>query len=199
LNGAQSPGFFTTISSNGTKKDTAVIWAMERPYEKPYYMSLKAFDPQNGSKLIYSSVAGFWPYAPAANANIVPIVANGKVIVATYKTLIAYGLTTNSGEQAKTPLALHFAAQPPIVPLPAGVAHELHGVVTAIKDNILTLRLRDGRLVTVDKTAAEAAFAVAPVSVGHASDVRGNYKGNVFVANSILHQKEFQALWADDR
>jgi hypothetical protein len=203
LNGGQSPGFFTTVSSNGTKRNTAVIWAVERPYDvNTLYVSLKAFDPANGSKLIYSAVAGYWPFAPTANANIVPVVANGKVLVASYKTLIAFGLTTSSkvsSEQAKQPVALNFAPKPALAPLPAGVAHELHGVVTAIKDNMLTLRLRNGRSVSVDMSVAKAAFAVAPVSVGHASDVRGNYKGNVFMANSILHQKEFQSLWADDR
>jgi len=201
LNDGQSPGFFTTISSNGTKKDTAVIWAVERPYDiNTLYVSLKAFDPQNGSKLIYSAVAGFWPFAPTANANIVPVVANGKVLVASYKTLIAFGLITGSNSaETKAPLALHFAAKPPLAPLPAGVSHELHGVVTTIKDSILTLRLRDGRSVTVDMSAARAAFQVAPVSVGQASDVRGNFSGGVFVAASILHQKASQALWADDR
>jgi hypothetical protein len=203
LNDGQDPGFFTTISSNGTKRDTAVIWAVERPYDtNTYYVSLKAFDPANGSKLIYSAVAGYWPFAPTANANIVPVVANGKVLVASYKTLIAFGLTTttaSSTEQASPPLALHFADKPALAPLPAGVSHELHGVVTAIKDNTLTLRLRDGRSVTVDMTAAKAESAVAPVAVGHASNVRGNYIGNVFAATSILHQKDNPLLWADDR
>jgi len=200
LNDGQSPGFFTTVSSNGTKHDTAVIWAVERPYDiNTLYVSLKAFDPQNGSKLIYSAVAGFWPFAPTANANIVPVVANGKVFVASYKTLIAFGLTSSSSSADARPLALQFAAKPPPAPLPAGTSHELHGVVTAIKDNTLTLRLRDGRQVSVDMAAARAAFAVAPVSVGHASDVRGNYRGDLFVATSILHQKEHSSLWADDR
>lgn len=198
LAGAQSPGFFTTVSSNGTKRDTAVIWAVERPSDiHTLYVSLKAFDPQNGSKLIYSAVAGSWPFAPTANANIVPVVANGKVLVASYKTLIAFGLTSSSADAR--PIALHFAPPPPLTPLPAGVAHELHGVVKSINGSTLTLRLRDGRLVAVDMAAARASFAVAPVSAGQASDVRGNYQGNRFVATSILHQKAYPALWADDR
>jgi hypothetical protein len=192
------PGFFTTVSSNGTKKDTAVIWAVARPTSMPYYLTLKAFDPQNGSAQIYSATAGFWPFAPTANANVVPVVANGKVIVASYKTLIAFGLT--SGTTAKKQLeALHFAAIPPPSPLPEGVAHELHGLITSISGNTLALRLHDGRTVTVDFAAAKAAFHVTMPLVGHAADVRGNFTGGTFVADSMLRLKNNPLLWPQDR
>jgi hypothetical protein len=87
----QDPGFFTVISSNGTA--TAVIWALSKDHNNSIY--LYAYDPDTQTKGIikqlFQGVAGTWPI-PAANANLVPVVANGKVYVASYQQLTIFGL-----------------------------------------------------------------------------------------------------------
>src|SRR5262249_27056084 len=56
----QDPGFFTSVSSNGTKAGTAVIWAVSRPTDRhPANVLLYAFNASSGS-LLYSANAGTW-------------------------------------------------------------------------------------------------------------------------------------------
>lgn len=90
--GQQDAGFFTTISSNGTLNP--VIWALSRANQGNIY--LYAFDPDNlqGGLMnqLFQGVAGSWPTV-TANANLVPVVANGKVFVASYKQLAIFGLS----------------------------------------------------------------------------------------------------------
>ena len=91
LGSGQDPGFFTSVSSNGTHPGTAVIWAVARPTNNnPATVSLFAFDATNGTTLV-SLPAGTWPNT-GGNANIVPVAANGKVYVASYKQLSIFGL-----------------------------------------------------------------------------------------------------------
>src|SRR5208282_1824823 len=91
----QDPGFFTSVSSNGTQSSTAVIWAVSRPTSAaPPNLTLYAFNaaPTVGAlPVLYSAVAGAWPNL-GGNANIVPVVANGNVYVASYQTLTIFGL-----------------------------------------------------------------------------------------------------------
>ncbi len=99
----QDPGIFTSISSNGTSNP--VIWAVSRPqsYGK-YPLFLYAFDPAAGKsstlKRLYRVKAGFWPNT-GGNSNLVPVVANGQVFVASNKVLDIFGLLGNSKTQAK--------------------------------------------------------------------------------------------------
>ena len=100
--GAQSPGFFTTISSNG--KANPIIWVLTRPVNK-YQPSiyLYAFYPDSGKKQntikkLFGKTAGTWPNL-GGNANLVPVVANGQVFVASYKHLQIFGLI--GGAKAK--------------------------------------------------------------------------------------------------
>lgn len=85
----QDPGFFTSISSNGTAAGSAVIWAVNRPFDATQDVTLYAFDATTGTPL-FSGAAGTWPIT--ANANIVPTVANGKVYVASYKVISIFGM-----------------------------------------------------------------------------------------------------------
>jgi hypothetical protein len=90
---AQDPGFFTTISSNGTA--SPIIWALSRPTnaaKSPIH--LLAFDPESGKttmKQLFKATAGAWPNL-GGNANLVPVVANGLVFVASNKQLQVFGL-----------------------------------------------------------------------------------------------------------
>ncbi len=193
--GGQDPGFFTTISSNGTTSGSQVIWAVTRPTDAdPANVQLMAFDPANGAAQLFSGVAGTWPFAGNANANLVPVVANGHVFVASYANLSIFGL----GARADAKLAFHAPPRPAIEPL-AGVPHEVTGVVTTIDGNNLTLRPRGGVEIHVDVTAARAASAYAPVAVGRPALIRGDYKDGILVAKYVLHAKPQAAMWAADR
>jgi hypothetical protein len=90
--GAQDPGFFTSVSSNG--KASPIIWALSRPHSQQVNkISLYAFDPESGSTMtqLFVGTAGTWPNI-GGNSNLVPMVANGKVYVASYQRLLIFGL-----------------------------------------------------------------------------------------------------------
>lgn len=98
---AQDPGFFTTVSSNGTANP--IIWALSRPLgtgKAPFH--LVAYNPDAGKKQhtvkqLVRVAAGDWPNL-GGNSNAVPVVANGQVFVASNKQLQIFGLI---GGQAK--------------------------------------------------------------------------------------------------
>ena len=198
FNDDQDPGFFTSVSSNGTTADSAVIWAVTRPSygnADPQGVYLVALDPANRQQVLYSAEAGTWPFAGNANANLVPVAANGHVFVASYGNLSIFGLAG--------PKAHKVAFHAPPAPVPAlypGVSHELHGMVTAITATTMTLRTRTGSVVQVDVAAAKAAGNLAPPAVGHAALVRGNYDAHgTLVAKFVVHQKDNVGLWGSDR
>jgi hypothetical protein len=86
----QDGGFFTSVSGLG--KD-AIIWAVTRP-DSSNNMMLYAFSQTISSGTLtqlFKGQAGTWPNQNG-NANIVPVVANGRVYVATYKQLDIFGL-----------------------------------------------------------------------------------------------------------
>jgi hypothetical protein len=90
----QDPGFFTTISSNGTANP--IIWALSRPTNTTKApINLLAFNPDTGKvgmKQLFKKAAGAWPNL-GGNANLVPVVANGLVFVASNQQLQVFGLT----------------------------------------------------------------------------------------------------------
>jgi hypothetical protein len=95
VGGGQNPGFFTSISSNGNSN--AIIWALSHPpnSSSTYPIGLFAFNPDalNGSTMttLFKAEAGNWPNV-TGNSNLVPMVANGEVFVASNKQLQIFGL-----------------------------------------------------------------------------------------------------------
>jgi hypothetical protein len=94
IGGGQDPGFFTSISSD--KDDHPIIWGVSRPSNpSPADISLFAFkgEPSSSGTLdtLFQAPAGTWPNT-GGNSNIVPMVANGKVYVASYKQLSIFGM-----------------------------------------------------------------------------------------------------------
>jgi len=93
LSTGQNGGFFTSISSNGTADP--IIWALSRPLSRnSSSTTLYAFNPDSGGStmaILFSATAGSWPNI-GGNYNQVPVVANGKVYVASYKQLSVFGL-----------------------------------------------------------------------------------------------------------
>ena len=93
LSSGQDGGFFTSVSSNGTTAGSAVIWSVTRPTSSPYAVHLVAFDDPHNA-IIYTSSgtkAGTWPNTNG-NANLVPVVADGRVFVSSYKNLAIFGV-----------------------------------------------------------------------------------------------------------
>jgi hypothetical protein len=87
-------GFFTSVSSNGTSDP--VIWALSRPSGTETTIYLYAFAPDVGGrtmKQLFMGAAGTW-IANSTNSNLVPVVANGRVFVSSYKQLTILGLRT---------------------------------------------------------------------------------------------------------
>ena len=97
--GGQDPGFFTAISSNGNSHP--IIWALARPPNSgKALIHLFAFDPESGGTTmtqLFRATAGTWPNR-GGDANLVPVVADGLVFVASYQQLQVFGLT---GSQPK--------------------------------------------------------------------------------------------------
>ena len=92
VTGAQTMGFFTSVSPNGQVAGTAVIWAVARPAKTGTpAVTLLAYNPSGGATL-FSASAGPWPNP--GNANLVAVVANGFVYVASYKQLAIFGMAS---------------------------------------------------------------------------------------------------------
>ncbi|HLY58241.1 MAG TPA: hypothetical protein VKS60_21950 [Stellaceae bacterium] len=197
INTGQDPGFFTSVSSNGTAAGTAVIWALSRPFDATNAISLYAIDPSNGN-IIYSGTAGSWPNT-TGNANLVPVVANGHVYVASYKSLSIFGLAA-SGAAVTREVALKDlphaapAAAAPMSP------HQLTGVVRSANGSRLDIETRDGRTVAIDYgDALVRHVAVVPV-VGQPVLARGTYASDgALHADTMLHAKASSASWEPDR
>lgn len=92
IGGGQDPGFFTSISSDGTIN--TIIWALSRPASTTNpAIFLYAFNPDSGTNLqpLFSAQAGEWPNF-GGNSNLVPVVANGEVFVASHNQLQVFGV-----------------------------------------------------------------------------------------------------------
>jgi hypothetical protein len=197
LHTGEAAGFFTSVSSNGTKAATAVVWALLRPTQSGtvHSVALSAFDPGKKMKQIFTSTAGTWPFAArGANANLVPVVADGHVFVASFQQLSIFGLA---------PPAQHIAfVAPPVPHIEAytGTPHDLTGIVMSRGFARLSMRTRSGAVIKVDLTAARRTQNVADVALGHAALVRGDYApGGTFIAKYVLEAKESPAFWTPDR
>jgi hypothetical protein len=188
IRSGQDPGFFTTVSSNNSTPRTAIIWAVNRPADpNPAKVKLYAFDPTaaTGSAPVFSSDAGSWPNANG-NANIVPVVANGKVFVASFAALNIFGPGGTLAPLVVPP------PPPPRAPLPS----QIFGRIIRIDTPQITIQPATGPLVTVDTTDAVAADQSVPFVVGRAVHVFGPVDATgVWHAQTIERAKDDPALW----
>ena len=192
ITSGQDPGFFTSVSSNGTTPGSAVIWALGRPVDSdPANMMLYAIDPASGQTL-FSAVAGTWPNASQTNANIVPLAADGHVYVATYRSLAIFGPgAPGSGRKYRVP-ARPLLARPTF-------PHEIWGKVVSVNGDTATLITRSGKTIAIDEARARQASHLVGLGPGDAAAFRGDYLGGVFMASAIVHAKPNPALWRPDR
>jgi hypothetical protein len=190
---AQDPGFFTSVSSNGTAPGTAVIWAVGRPTDSdPALVELYAINADTGEQL-FSAVAGQWPNT-TGNSNIVPVVANGLVYVASDQTLTIFGPGGTS--EIALPKIRHVEMRAPLAP----GQHEIHGTVESMKGPAIVVRKRGGEQARVDATDAMRKFRFARPMIGRALVARGTYdERGVLQADVILHAKRQPSMWPADR
>jgi PQQ-like domain len=192
----QDPGFFTVVSSNDRKPGSAIIWAVARPTSTtPLMLYAFAAMPVNGTfTQLYSSPAGQWPHL-GANANIVPVVANGKVYVGSYQALTIFGPNGSAAPAgASVPI-------PASAALPPGFTRRVSGQLLSLSGTDLTLLTRTGQTVQVDDAAAVANRRVAMLTVGHSYTVLGNSAPNspVVTASAVSRAKSSSATWPEDR
>ncbi len=188
----QHGGFFTSVSSNGTTAGTAVVWAVGRPTDNdPAYVDLYAVNPDTG-QLLFSDVAGQWPNT-TGDANLVPVVANGLVYVASDQTLTIFG---PGGGRARLPKIRHIDMRAPLSP----GQHEIYGTVRSISSSAVVVQKRGGEQVRIDPAEAKRASHFAPPSIGQALFARGTYdKAGVLEAQTIGHAVDRPAMWPLDR
>jgi hypothetical protein len=193
----QDPGFFTTVSSNTTTANTAVLWAVSRPTDASNApINLFAFDPTNG-KTLYSGVAGSWPNSNA-DSDLVPMVANGRVYVASYRQLNIFGLASAGTKVAREVTSL--PGRDAEVDAVEAAGHHVTGIVLAVDGPHLQLQTRDGKIATVDISKAATDGHAVQAIVGQKVSARGEYAADGSMqASVLLHAKPSPALWTPDR
>ena len=186
----QDPGFFTTISSSGA--NNGIIWAVSRP-KTTTTITLYALNAKpSGTTLpiLFQAAAGSWANT-GGNANIVPVVANGHVFVASNQQLSIFGLKGPS-DVTVTPIPQPIAQSD-------GSQHEIFGTIISINGSQLTLQTRNGSLVQVDTSAAVEKDQCVNLEVGEAVDIRGTFDANGgLLASSIGYAKDSPELWPAD-
>jgi hypothetical protein len=202
----QDPGFFTTVSSNGN--NNAIIWAVSRPQTNPqntgiWLCAFKATPTGTTLPPLYQSKAGSWPAAYLnGNANTVPVVANGKVYVASHGELDIFGLVGAQGAKKVTAVAEAHAEVRTQFPGPELVKeeHQISGYVRKVDGNHLTVETRDNKTVVVDATQAQQSFHYSVVAVGKALIAGGSYDSKgVLQAVYVLRAKPSSMAWPPDR
>jgi len=87
-------GFLTTVSSNGIVAGTDIVWAVTRVIggsPNTTAPTLFAFDGISGNQLFAWQLSDW--HSINGNPNIIPVVNNGKVYVAGYKSFAIFGLS----------------------------------------------------------------------------------------------------------
>jgi hypothetical protein len=177
-------GFFTSVSSNGNQH--AIVWAVDRPSDTTE-LTLYAYDPTAAS-MVFSAAAGTWPNTVFHQANIVPVVANGHVYVASYRQLTIWGLTPGSGVKLAHP-----AFKNPVQLEPG--EHDVFGTITAINGTTITVRKRDGTMISV----STANSTNSPLTIGGPVQLVGRGVGTGIEARWVSRAKGGPAVWFPDR
>jgi hypothetical protein len=192
----QDPGFFTVVSSHGENLNSAIIWAVARPTAStPLMLYAFAAAAANGTfKPLYSAPAGVWPNL-GGNANIVPVVANGKVYVAAYKSLMIFGPNAPAAAATASPVQASAA-----VLLPAGATQRVSGVLLAMEGTNLTLSTRSSQTVTLDVSDALETEQVADLIVGQAYTVLAAPGATgALQATAVMRAKRGAGAWPKDQ
>ena len=193
IRGGQMPGFFTSVSSNGTTAGSDVIWAVSRPRKrKPGVILLYAFNPESGA-LLYEKQAGYW-LNTGGDANIVPVVANGYVYVASDQEFAIFGLGYAGKSDIPEPkyVETRVALQPG--------QHEIYGIVESMSARTLLVKKRDGSELSIETGDAQRGHRLVESDKGDGLVARGTIDRNgVMHAISVHHASMHPEMWPDDR
>ena len=191
LSSGQDPGFMTSVSSNGTAAGTTIVWAVGKPIDSsPANVTLYAIDASNGT-VLFSDKAGTWPNVNGG-ANIVPVVANGKVYVASFKQLAIFGLGP----------AITLPPVPPAerVAVEAPTGPEVTGTISSVDGSMVVVRTRSGENKQVDASRALEAGTAPPLVVGKPFTATGTVDpSGVLHADTIMRAVSNPAQWPADR
>lgn len=196
VDSGQDPGFFTSVSSSGSTN--AIIWAVARPHPTSMNPStsikLYAFNTKpSGTSLpllFLDANAGSWPHT-GGDANIVPVVANGQVFVASYKQLSIFGLGTAMAGETPPPIAPNASSDPS--------HHEIFGTITRVNGSQFTLETRMGSLMQIEASAAIRNDLSIELEAGETVDVEGTFDSDgALVAGSVQRAKNSPDLWPPD-
>jgi len=190
-NASFQKGFFTSVSSDGANADSAVVWAVQRPTSKSQpILTLWAIDAKSGANIVPGLPAGSRPFL-LSSANIVPVVANGQVFVASNRELRIFG----PGAPPAAPPIAALAARPRPV---AGSEAVLFGTVVEADGSTLSLRTRTG-MERVDIAESVRTYKTVPLAPGRAVAVYGRHEAEGAIqANSIDYAPDSPALWGAD-
>ncbi|HEY6292890.1 MAG TPA: hypothetical protein VI455_15175, partial [Terriglobia bacterium] len=213
--GPQDGGFFTTVSSNGTTANTAIIWAIARPSGTDNHLTLVAFNgTASGASLTQlwpgpgqSGAAGTWPNTGTAknpltitgNANLVPTVANGRVYVPSYKQLQIFGLKGRVRRGLFPGRFLEIKQTPPLIAKLASTPGAAYwGVVKSVKGGRIVITLRTGKTLQVDLSEAmKVGTTIRPV-VGENVAASGTMNKDGSMSARTLTRAKRSASWGTD-
>jgi hypothetical protein len=190
----QDPGFFTSLSSNGTGTNTAIIWAVARPTGPDSHLTLYAFDATASGQalpLLFSHGAGFWPNLNA-NANLVPTVANGMVYVASYRQLVIFGLTSPKNQSEVE------VQHPTVIASPKLTGAIYWGRLKSVHGSKLVVVLRNGKSLSVDLSPALAAGTAAHPVVGSNFSINGTFNAEGVLEARFLWRAKGPMSWGTD-
>lgn len=181
--GGSSP----VVSSNGSTAGRGIVWVVKRGSS----ISLQAYDASNVATLLFSAGAGSWNNTEN-NSFLTPLVANGRVYVGSAGNVAVFGLISGTAAMATIK---------PVHTIPGGMKNQqdVHGFIVARKDNVLTLKRRNGALLQVDITAAVQNRTAGVLALNQAIVAYGTRGSNgVFYAASIGHAGQNPADWGPD-
>jgi hypothetical protein len=191
------PGFFASISSNGLAPDTAIIWAVSSASNgDKRVLGLYALDGKNGRRLYQSDQAGDWPET-RHKANIVPVIANGRVYVASYQRLAIFGLGQPFAVASKEVSPSRTVA----LAASSGLNQRerwITGTIKAIKGPLVILHTRHGET-EVDAGIATRSEHNVPLVLDNNVTVYGNVDaGGLLHARTINRASDDTKWWTPD-
>jgi len=129
----------------------------------------------------------------------VPVVADGRIFVASYKALTIFELGGSAAAEPEPAVQQQSLRQPAPAELPPD-SHEIFGTIETISGSSLTLTTRTGQRVGVDTADAWRTHHSVVLLVGEPVTVFGRYdRSGVLRATSVLHAKPSPIGWPPDR
>jgi hypothetical protein len=197
INPDQWPGFFTSISSNGPDINSAVIWAISRNPN----VTLHAFAARSTGGILrhlWSQDAGSWPNKDS-NANLVPVVANGYVYVASYKQVSIFGMHPDNRVAELNAIVVSKLDKPQTMETLAPAGPLYWGTVKSVEGNRIALELRDGKRLNVDLSKIVPRATSEFGAIGTGLSVSGQFGPTGALVADRVTRTPNPSMWGKDR